>query len=118
MKNNGFKDGIYLKHILDAVKNIEIFMGGIAKEEFIKDVLIHSAVIRQLEVIGEAVKNISANLKRTYSEINWKDIAGTRDKLIHDYFGVDMDLVWAICKKDIPVLKKQIRQILKDFKYC
>lgn len=117
MKKNDFKDDIYLKHILDAVKNIEIFMGKIAKEEFIKNVLIHSAVIRQLEVIGEAVKNISANLKRTYSEISWKDIAGTRDKLIHDYFGVDIDLVWAICKKDIPLLNKQIRQILKDFKY-
>lgn len=117
MKKNDFKDDIYLKHMLDAVKNIEVFIGRITKEEFVKNALIHSAVIRQLEVIGEAVKNISANLKRTYSEIKWKDISGTRDKLIHDYFGVDIDLVWAICKKDIPVLKKQIRQILKDFKY-
>ncbi|MFH1454099.1 MAG: DUF86 domain-containing protein [Armatimonadota bacterium] len=117
MKKNNFKDNVYLKHVFDAVKNIENFTRGISKAKFIKSILIQSAVIRQLEVIGEAVKNVSVDLKRTYSEIKWKDIAGARDKLIHDYFGVDLELVWSICKKDIPVFKKQVRQILKDCKF-
>jgi len=118
MKKNNHRDDIYLKHILDSAKNIKTFMAHLDKESFKKNILIQSAVIRQLEIIGEAVKHISLNLKQSYSEIKWKEIAGTRDKLIHDYMGVDIDLVWTICKKDIENLKRKISQILKDFKYC
>ncbi|MEW6026342.1 MAG: DUF86 domain-containing protein [Planctomycetota bacterium] len=76
-----------------------------------KDKLVQSAVIRQLEIIGEAVKNLSSDLKKAHNNIRWKDIAGLRDKLIHGYFGVDISLVWTICTKDIPELKKKLSVI-------
>ena len=64
-----------------------------------------------MEIIGEAVKNVSQDVKKKYKNIQWKEIAGLRDKLIHEYFGVDLNLVWSICKKDIPELKKNISVI-------
>ncbi len=88
------RDEIYLKHIIDAIDNIEAFIGKMDKNEFVKSKLVQSAVIRQLEIIGEAVKNVSSHLRKSYSDIPWKDIAGLRDKLIHEYFGVDVQLVW------------------------
>ncbi|HLD35330.1 MAG TPA: DUF86 domain-containing protein [Planctomycetota bacterium] len=105
------KDNLYLRHISEACENIDTFMSGIKKEAFMKDKLVQSAVIRQLEIIGEAVKNLSANLKKTHNNIPWKDMAGLRDKLIHGYFGVDISLVWTICTKDIPELKKKLAAI-------
>jgi len=107
MKN----DKIYLQHIIESIKNIEFFLGEIKVDEFLKNALIQNAVIRQLEIIGEAVKNVSQDVKKKYKNIQWKEIAGLRDKLIHEYFGVDLNLVWSICKKDIPELKKNISVI-------
>ena len=106
-------DRVYLEHILDAVVNVENFLGKMEKADFIRDKLIHSAVIRQLEIIGEAVKNLSFGLKRSYKDIPWRDIASLRDKLIHEYFGVDLSLVWIISVRDLPGLKKAVGDILK-----
>ena len=100
------EDKIYLQHVLDSIKNIENFIEDMEEKEFIKNILVQSAVIRQLEIIGEAVKKLSTDLKIRYKNIPWKDIAGLRNKLIHDYFGVDINLVWTICTKDIPELKR------------
>ena len=108
------KDRAYLQHVREAAEHIGKFIQAMAKDEFLKDVLVQSAVIRQLEVIGEAVKNLSGVLKREYQEIPWSDIAGLRDKLIHGYFGVDLELVWKISTKDIPELKDQISKILVE----
>jgi uncharacterized protein with HEPN domain len=108
------KDKIYLQHIHEAIGHIEDFIGTMRKDDFLNNVLVQSAVIRQLEIIGEAVKNLSGILRRKYKEILWSDIAGLRDKLIHGYFGVDLKLVWKIPTKDIPELKNQISNILLE----
>lgn len=110
------KDEVYLQHIIDAINNIETFIGNFKREDFLKSKLVQSAVMRQLEIIGEAVKNVSSPLRKAYSNIPWKDIAGLRDKLIHEYFGVDVQLVWIICVRDIPVLKENIMKIIHGLK--
>ncbi|MCK4224221.1 MAG: DUF86 domain-containing protein [candidate division Zixibacteria bacterium] len=108
------KDKIYLQHIYEAAGYIESFIGSMERDEFFKNNLVQSAVIRQLEIIGEAVKNLSGVLRRKYKEIPWSDIAGLRDKLIHGYFGVDLELVWKISTKNIPELRSQISKILVE----
>ena len=103
----------YLEHIIDAVNDIESFTKGLTKSKFLKNKLRQSAVIRQLEIIGEASKNLPENFREKYSEVEWKKIAGTRDKIIHHYFGIDLNTVWDIIKKDLPDLKRKIIAILK-----
>ena len=103
----------YLEHIIDAVNDIESFTKGLTKSKFLKNKLRQSAVIRQLEIIGEASKNLPENFREKYSEVEWKKIAGTRDKIIHHYFGIDLNTVWDIVKKDLPDLKRKIIAILK-----
>lgn len=102
----------YLKHILDAITDIESSVDGLTKEEFKGNKDKKDAAIRRIEVIGEAVKNTSQDLKKKHPEVEWKKIAGSRDVMIHSYFNVDLDIVWEIIRKDLPALKKQIKQIL------
>ena len=99
---------------MDSIENIESFLKEISKESFFKDRLRQSAVIRQLEVIGEATKNIPDSFRKKYPEIPWKKIAGLRDIIIHTYFEIDLDITWEIIKKDLPLLKKQVQNIKKD----
>lgn len=105
-------DITYLFHIRDAIARIEKYSKEITEKEFEKNELIQDAVIRQLEIIGEAVKQLSKSFTRVNNHINWKDIAGMRDKLIHDYLGVDIKLVWQTVVKDIPQLKKAILKLI------
>ena len=107
------KDKAYLKHILDAISDAKRFMESVTKEEFLENKEKQYAVLRALEIIGEATKSLSKELKQEHSEIQWRDIAGMRDKLIHEYFGVKIDLVWATAKKNLPELEKQIHEILR-----
>ena len=108
------RDKAYLKHILDGISNIEKFIEGIEKEDFLGNVEKQYAVLRGLEIIGEATKNLSEKLNTKYPHIPWKEIAGMRDKLIHQYFGVNLDLVWETIKTKLPELKNQILQIVKE----
>jgi|SRR3989338_11164418 len=104
-------DLVFVEHIIDSLNAIAEFSKGMTKEEFLSNRLKQSAIIREIEVIGEAVKNISIELKNKYKDVLWADIAGTRDKFIHHYFGVDLEIVWGIIKNDLPVLKGQMDKI-------
>jgi uncharacterized protein with HEPN domain len=108
------KDKVYLTHILDAISDIEKFMQGVSEEEFFGNKEKQYAVLRALEIIGEATKNLSGELKAKSCDVDWKNIAGMRDKLIHAYFGVNLPLVWETVKKDLPQLKEQARKILEN----
>ena len=105
-------DNIFLIHILDSISKIEQYLDGIEKEEYDKNTLIQDGVIRQLEIIGEAAKNISSALRESNTQLPWQDMAGMRDKLIHHYFGIDTELVWETAKNDLPFLKPEIQNIL------
>ena len=107
-------DTAYLKHIRDAISRIEAYLQDKTYQEFSENCLVQDGAIRQLEIIGEATKKLSDSVKAKYPEIPWKDIAGMRDKLIHDYLGVDIDAVWDTIQKDIPVLKKKLKTIFSS----
>ena len=108
-------DKVYLRHILDATSLIEEYLSGIDEANFLKTTLVQDGVIRQLEIIGEASNHVSRYLQNTYPEIPWADIVGMRNKLIHGYFGVDLEKVWMTAQEDIPYLKEKIIGLLKDF---
>ena len=110
MKN----DLIFIEHILDSIRAIEKFSKNLKKEKLKSDRLRQSAVVREIEIIGEAVKNISESLKNKHREIEWKEIAGTRDKMIHHYFGIDLNIVWDIIKINLPDLKDKILKIKEE----
>ena len=111
MKRN---EGIYLNHVLDSINTIEKSIKNLSRKDFSNNKDILDATLRRIEVIGEAVKNISPETRKKYPKIEWKKIAGTRDVLIHAYFSIDIDLVWKIIKEDLPKLKKDIEKIIKD----
>ena len=102
----------FLHNILDAIMKIEKYIQDIDEESFMKNDLVQDGVIRQIEIIGEAVNRLSNDLKSQSPNVPWQDIAGMRDKLIHDYFGVDIDTVWLTVEKDIPGFKENIKRII------
>lgn len=104
-------DHVYLEHILVSIRKIEDFLTGITKFEFDRSVLIQDAVIRNIEIIGEATKKISKQFTQSHPEIPWQDMAGMRDKLIHDYLDVDLEVVWKTVESDLPFLKELIQKI-------
>lgn len=106
------RDVLFLKHILTAIADIENFTTD-GRNEFVADRKTQSAVIRQLEIIGEAVKNLSAQLTATETAIPWRQIAGARDRLIHVYFSVDLDAVWSMIEQDLPTLRVQVKKLVE-----
>ena len=105
----------YVEDIIGAMEDAMSFVEGMDYDDFAKDKRTIYAVIRALEVIGEAVKKIPNSVRKRHPEIPWKDMAGMRDKLIHEYFGVDLRRVWKTVKENIPNLKPLFERILKDF---
>jgi uncharacterized protein with HEPN domain len=98
----------------EAILRINSYVEKLSYEEFLNDMKTQDAVVRNLEIIGEAIKNISEELKKKYPRIPWKDLAGVRDKLIHHYFGVNLDIVWNIIKQELPNVLSQFEEILKN----
>jgi uncharacterized protein with HEPN domain len=104
-------DSAYLLHIADSIARIEEFTRGLDRDGFKGSRLVQSAVVREFEVIGEASKKVSDGFKARTPSIPWKRIAGMRDKLIHDYFGVDLDAVWETVVRDLPDLKRKLEEL-------
>lgn len=108
----GDKDRIRIQHMLDAAERIVSFTDGISKEQFLKDEKLNLAVIRLFEILGEAANNISDELREEYHDVPWHEIAGIRNRLIHGYFDVDLNIVWQIIRQDIGPLISNLKYIL------
>lgn len=108
------KDIELLGDIGEAIKRIEEYVGNLNHRDFLEDLKTQDAVVRNLEIIGEAVKNISKELKKRFYEIPWKELAGIRDRLIHKYFGVNYEIIWTIIKEELPEISLKIEKIEAD----
>ena len=106
-------DRVYPKHIRDALDDIAAYASA-GRDAFFAERMRQDAAIRKLQVIGQAVKNLSDTPKSQHPHIPWKQIAGLRDKVIHDYFGVNLDIVWAVIEKDLPALRTAVNQLLDE----
>ena len=104
---------MFLSNIQEAIESIFTFIQGFTYEDFVDDLKTNQASIRLLEVIGEAIKNVPLEIREMNPEIAWQEFAGMRDKLIHQYFGVDLNIVWDTINNDLPVLKDDISRILQ-----
>lgn len=105
---------LFVKDILDCINKIEEFVKGISYEDFVKDDKTSSAVVRKLEVIGEASKNVPKEIRQRYKELPWSDMAGMRDKIIHFYFGIDYEIVWKVIKERLPQIRPSIKKIVDE----
>ncbi len=107
-------DLVYVRHILDATAKIESFVKNMTFKKFARSQLAQSATMYQIAVIGEAARHLSIEFQSAHSQIPWAQIVGMRNKLMHDYMGVDLGEVWQVTQEDLPELKKQIKQILRS----
>lgn len=106
-------DAVYLQHILDAIATIERYV-AVGHDVFMTASHWQDAVVRQLEIIGEATKQLSQDLRSRHPKVPWRRMAGLRDVLIHDYMGVDLATVWGITQRDLPPLKRQLDAVLRE----
>jgi uncharacterized protein with HEPN domain len=106
-------DDVYIKHIFEAAGELSEFVKGMNKKGFLDNKMARAAAVRQIQIIGDATKLISDATKSQFKDIPWKDITGMRDKIVHDYFGVDYESVWTTATVDVPELVNKLRENLK-----
>ncbi len=107
-------DQLYLEHILSCIHQIAIYTTGMDKKGFDENKLVQDGCIRQLEILGEATKRISVNLRNKHAHLPWKQMAGMRDVLIHDYLYVDLDIVWKTLSESIPAIEAEIENLVSN----
>jgi len=106
-------DAVYLHHILSAIERIETYSKGVSFQEFQQRYLLQDGVVRQLEIVGEAARNLSADFCINYPEVPWSQIIGLRNRIAHAYFDIDLGIVWEIVQEDLAPLKEQVKLILE-----
>lgn len=105
---------VYLEDIVESIEIIEGFVSGVTQPAFEANLEKQDAVIRRLAIIGEAVKNVPIDIRAKYPEVPWRDAAGLRDVVVHEYFGVSLEVIWGVAVQELPVLKAQIRRIQEE----
>lgn len=107
------KDRVRLRHMLDAAERIVVFTEKISREDFEKDEKLNLAIARLFEILGEAANNLSDEIQEIHNDVPWREIAGVRNRLIHGYFDVDLNIIWQIIRADIPPLIENLKYILR-----
>ena len=105
---------VFLEDILEAIEKIRRYTAGFSQDALRKDDKTLDAVVRNLEVIGEAVKKVPAKIRAKHSQVDWKKIAGLRDILIHEYFGIDVEIIWDIIDHKLPILEREVKKIVSE----
>jgi len=108
------KPDVYLQDILESIQQIEEYLDGVNESEFYQNSEKQDAVLRRLEIIGEAVKHISDEIRNEHDKVPWRKIAGMRDIIIHEYFGVTLSMIWVVTQRDLPDLKSKIKDIINN----
>lgn len=111
---NKRKPDVYLQDILESISYIQRFLDGVSEEEFYENVEKQDAVLRRLEIIGEAVKHLPQEIRDDHPETPWRQIAGMRDIIIHEYFGITLEMVWIVATEDILDLKAKVEEIITN----
>ncbi|RME05320.1 MAG: DUF86 domain-containing protein [Bacteroidetes bacterium] len=112
-KGSGRNDLVYLMDIIECIQKIELYTDKLTESEFFQNTEKQDAVLRRIEIIGEAVKGVSSGIREDHPNIPWRDIAGMRDIIIHNYFGVSVGLVWRVATKDLPELKSEFEKVVQ-----
>jgi uncharacterized protein with HEPN domain len=107
---------VYVEDVIDAINSIEEYTRGLTCERFVKDKKTVDAVVRNFEIIGEATKHVPERVRKEYPSVPWRDMTGMRDRLIHGYFGVNLDVVWKTIKERLPIVKPLVEEVLVEMR--
>lgn len=107
-------DSVYLRHIADAIELIEEYVHGLSNDQFLSQAMAKDAVVREIEIIGEAANNISDEYQIHHPEVPWGKMIGIRNKIVHEYFNVNFSIVWDTVQDDLPILKEAVKKLLRE----